>query len=58
MGELRTEAAKANVGSLRIEGGRAFVIYRGSDGKTILAMPMVKEDGGWKVASVAGTPLN
>ena len=55
---LRTEAAKANVGSLRIEGGRAFVIYRGSDGKTILAMPMAKEGGSWKVASLAGTPLN
>lgn len=54
---LKEEAAKANVGSLRVEGDRSFVIYNGT-GKTILAMPMANEDGEWKVASLAGTPLN
>ncbi|HET8863898.1 MAG TPA: hypothetical protein VFM94_11695, partial [Solirubrobacterales bacterium] len=54
---LKAEAAKANVGSLRIEGEQAFVIYTGTEG-TILAMPMANEDGEWKVASLAGTPLN
>jgi hypothetical protein len=54
---MKVEAEKANVGSLRIEGGRAFVIYTGIDG-TILAMPMANEDGDWKVASLAGTPLS
>jgi hypothetical protein len=57
MGELRKEAAQADVGSLRIEGERAFVIYRGI-ADTIIAIPMANEGGSWKVASIAGTPLN
>lgn len=54
---MKAEAAKANVGSLRIEDERAFVIYTGIDG-TILAIPMANEDGTWKVASLSGTPLS
>jgi hypothetical protein len=54
---MKAEAEKANVGSLRTEGDRSFVIYTGVQG-TILAMPMASEDGEWKVASLAGTPLN
>lgn len=51
------EAAKADVGSLRVEGDRAFVVYRGAK-NLVYAMPMKDEDGTWKVASLAGTPLN
>lgn len=54
---MKQEAEKANVGSLRVEGDRSFVIYKGSKG-AVLAMPMVNEGGKWKVASLAGTPLN
>lgn len=54
---IQEEAAKANVGALRIEGERAFVIYTGIDG-TVLAMPMTSEGGVWKVAGLAGTPLS
>jgi len=54
---MEAEAAKANVGSLRVEGDRSFVIYTGIDG-TVLAMPMANEDGDWKVSSLAGTPLS
>lgn len=54
---MKEEAAKANVGSLRIEDEQAFVIYTGIDG-TVLAMPMANENGEWKVASLAGTPLS
>lgn len=54
---IREEAAKANVRSLRIENDGAFIIYTGVD-STILAMPMTDEDGDWKVASLAGTPLS
>jgi hypothetical protein len=54
---MKAEAAKANVGSLRVEDDRSFVIYTGIDG-TVLAMPMANEDGDWKVASLAGTPLS
>jgi hypothetical protein len=54
---MKAEAEKANVGSLRVEGEQSFVIYAGIDG-TIMAMPMANEGGAWKVASLAGTPLN
>jgi hypothetical protein len=54
---MKAEAAKADVGSLRIEGEHAFVIYTGAEG-TVLAMPMADEGGVWKVASLAGTPLS
>jgi len=54
---MKAEAEKADVGSLRIEGEQAFIIYTGTEG-TILAMPMAKEGGAWKVAGVVGTPLN
>jgi hypothetical protein len=53
---LRSEAAQADVGSLRIERDRAFILYRVGD--TVFTVPMAKEDGSWKVASLAGTPLN
>jgi hypothetical protein len=54
---LKAEAEKVDVGSLRTEGERSFVIYTGLEGTTF-AMPMANEDGAWKVASLAGTPLN
>jgi hypothetical protein len=54
---LKAEAEQADVGSLRIEGERAFVIYTGIGG-TAIAMPMAHEGGAWKVASLAGTPLS
>ena len=54
---MKTEAAKADVGSLRVEGDRSFVIYTGIGG-TVMAMPMANEGGEWKVASLAGTPLS
>lgn len=52
------EAAVADVGSLREEGGQAFLIYRGPPKGTVYAIPMAREDGAWKLASLAGTPLN
>ncbi len=54
---MKQEAEQADVGSLRVEGDRSFVIYRGPQG-AVLAMPMADEGGDWKVASLAGTPLN
>lgn len=54
---MKEEAEQADVGSLRIEGERAFLIYTGVDG-TVMAMPMANEDGEWKVGSLAGTPLS
>jgi hypothetical protein len=54
---LEEEAEEADVGSLRTEGDQAFLIYT-ADGKTIFAIPMAKQGDEWKVASLAGTPLN
>lgn len=54
---LREEAEQADVASLRIEGERAFVIFRGPEDE-VLAMPMAREDGAWKVAALASTPLS
>ncbi len=54
---MKAEAAQADVGSLRVEGERAFLIYTGA-GKTVLAIPMADEGGTWKVAGLAGTPLS
>jgi hypothetical protein len=54
---MKEEAARANAGSLRTEGERAFLIYTGAD-KTVIAMPITNEGGAWKVASPAGTPLS
>lgn len=54
---LNEEAENADVGSLRVEGEQAFVIYTGIDG-TVMAMPMANEGGEWKVAGLAGTPLS
>lgn len=51
------EAAEAEIGSLRIEGDRGFVLYRGAE-DLFYAMPMKREDGIWKVASLAAAPLN
>jgi hypothetical protein len=48
-------AAQADVASLRIEGDHGMVLYHGAGGQGY-AMPMVREEGGWRVAAPAGTP--
>jgi hypothetical protein len=50
------ESTVVDAGSLRLEGERAFLIYRGAEG-TVYATLMAHEDRGWKVGSLAGTPL-
>jgi len=47
-------AAKADVGSLRIEGDHGFLLYRGAGGMAY-AIAMVTEGGAWKVGAVDGT---
>jgi hypothetical protein len=50
------EAAQADVGALRVEGDRGFVLFRGAQGDDYF-IPMVREDGEWKVAAIAASPL-
>lgn len=51
------EAAQADVGSLRVEGDRGFILYRGVH-NVVYGVSMAREGGAWKVASLSGTPLN
>lgn len=50
------KAAIADVGALRVEGDRGFILFRGPGGQKFF-MPMVREGGHWKVAAVAASPL-
>lgn len=52
------EAAAAEVGSLRVQGARGYLLYRGLPRGTIYAIPMLREGDAWKVAALAGTALN
>jgi hypothetical protein len=51
------EAAEAQVGALRIEGDRAFLLFRGAHGSDYF-MPMVREGGAWKVAAIAASAVS
>lgn len=55
--QLRKEAAAADVRSLRVEGDRAFVLYTNAQNE-VVAIPVVEEDDGWRVGSLAGTPIS
>ena len=55
--EVREESTIVDAGSLRLEGERAFLIYRGAK-ENLFAMPMAAEDDGWKVAALAPAPLS
>ena len=48
--------AIADVGSLRSNGSRGFILYHGAN-KTDYAMPMTLEDGSWKVSAIEGSGL-
>jgi hypothetical protein len=50
------EAAKADVGSFRVEGSRGYVLYHGAEGVDY-QMSVAREDGRWKVAALASSPL-
>jgi len=49
-------AAKADVGSLRTDGRRGFLLYRGRR-HTNYVMPMVIEGGRWKVEALEGSEI-
>lgn len=50
------EAAIADVGSLRAEGSRGFLLYYGAHGATY-AIQVVREGGAWRVSGLTGVPL-
>lgn len=55
--KVQKELTTVDAGSLRTEGERAFLIYRGTEG-TVYAISMKQEGGAWKVGALAATPLS
>ena len=53
---VRRESTIVDAGSLRIGEGNSFLIYRGAGG-TVFAMPLVEEDGTWKLTLISPTAL-
>jgi len=53
---VRRESTIVDAGSLRIGEDNSFLIYRGVD-RTVFAMPLVEEDGVWKVTLLSPTTL-
>lgn len=53
---VKRDLAKADVGALRVEGERAFLLFRGAH-HTNYFMPMAREAGKWKVAAIAASAL-
>lgn len=49
------EAARADVGALRMVGDSGYVLFHGAEGDYF--MPMAKEGGVWRVAALAASPL-
>jgi hypothetical protein len=54
--KLVRETTAVDAGSLRVEGGHGFLIYRDGEG-AVYAINMADEDG-WKVGALAGIPLS
>jgi hypothetical protein len=50
------QAAVADVGALRADGDHGFILFRGAGGRSFF-MPMTREGGHWKVASVTASLL-
>lgn len=53
---VRREPTIVDAGSLRIGEDNSFLIYRGAD-RTVYAMPLVEEDGEWKLTLLAPSPI-
>lgn len=51
------EAAVAEVGALRVEGQRAFLLFHGAGGADYF-MPVARQGSAWKVAAIAPSPLS
>jgi hypothetical protein len=54
---VRRESTIVDAGSLRSEGERAFLIFRGAEEATY-AIVMEQEGGAWKVGALATTPIS
>lgn len=52
------EAAVADVGSLRAQGDRGFLLYRGAPKGMIYGIPVLREASRWRLGSLSGIPLD
>lgn len=55
-GPALEQAAEADVGALRQEGDRGFLLYHGAGGLDY-AIPVVEEEGDWKLSAPEPSPL-
>lgn len=53
---VQRESTLVDAGSLRVEGERGFLIYRGAE-QAVYAINMAHEGGQWKVGGLAPVPL-
>jgi hypothetical protein len=56
-GSLARETTQVDAASLRRDGEQAFLIYVGAPARTVYAMPLRLEGGGWKPTAIAGVAL-
>lgn len=54
--KVRRQIAKADIGSVRVDGDSGFVLYRGAE-KGVYVLPIVRENGQWRVSALAGSLL-
>lgn len=54
--EVLAEAAEADVAAMRVEGDRAFLLFRGAHDAAYF-MPMAHVGGAWKVAAITASAL-
>ena len=52
----RANPMTAGIASLRFEGNRGFALFHGA-GDVNFFVPMIKEDGKWKVGAIAPTEI-
>jgi hypothetical protein len=53
---IRKDTLDGEIAALRIDGGKAYALFHGSDGKDY-AVPMELEGGSWKVGGILTTEL-
>lgn len=53
---VQREITTVDAGSFRHDGEQGFLVYRGAD-QTVYAMPLVSEDGSWKVSALSGSAI-
>lgn len=54
---VQREITTVDAGSFRHDDEQGFLVYYGAPERTVYAMPLRSEDGGWKVAALSGSAI-